>query len=263
VINFERFEAKQDRLRDEFSENFPFPYLAIDELCDPWRLGQLVDKIPDPVAANIEHSRDYVFARNKYEKSRFREIDAVFEEICQDLLSIRFQAFLQFVTGEKVFVDPGFHGGGLHQGGPGSFLDMHADFNYHPLQKTWYRNLNILLYLNRNWRKSFGGELKLRHRDGDGRTALVEPLFNRCVIMPTRDYTLHGYDEIHFPVGTYRRSLAAYAYTLTDIPEAQKARSTVWYPEHSGLAKRVLGKHWPMLVRIKGSLLGSGTARKS
>jgi hypothetical protein len=222
-----------------------------------------VDKIPDPVAANIEHSRDYVFARNKYEKSRFREIDAVFEEICQDLLSIRFQAFLQFVTGEKVFVDPGFHGGGLHQGGPGSFLDMHADFNYHPLQKTWYRNLNILLYLNRNWRKSFGGELKLRHRDGDGRTALVEPLFNRCVIMPTRDYTLHGYDEIHFPVGTYRRSLAAYAYTLTDIPEAQKARSTVWYPEHSGLAKRVLGKHWPMLVRIKGSLLGSGTARKS
>ena len=40
--------------------------------------------------------------------------------------------------------------------------------------------------------------------------ALIEPIFNRAVIMFTRDFTLHGYDSINFPEGTFRNSIAAY-----------------------------------------------------
>jgi hypothetical protein len=263
MINFGRLGNNVSRLRAEFETNKPFRYLTIDNLCDPERLNRLVDKIPDPIEVGIRQSRDYVFARNKFEKSKFRDLDPLFDEIYMDLMSEQFKSFLQQVTGEDVFVDAQFHGGGLHQGGADSFLDMHADFNYHPLHKDWFRDLNILLYLNRGWEPSYGGQLKLRHLDHpENGTALVEPLFNRCMIMATRNYTLHGYDKINFPEGMYRRSLATYAYKLIDAPVSSEVRSTVWYPEKSGLAKRVLGRSWPRLVKVKGALFGSGTATK-
>jgi hypothetical protein len=75
-----------------------------------------------------------MFARNKHEKSGFRDISPEFEQLHADLMNERFQLLLQRITGEAVFVDPAFHGGGIHQGGEGSFLDMHVDFNTHPLQ---------------------------------------------------------------------------------------------------------------------------------
>jgi hypothetical protein len=263
MINFDKLKADLPALRKQFLANEPFAYLAIDDFCYPERLNELVDKIPDPIEQNLAQSRDYVFAKNKFEKSKFRGIDPVFEEIYQDLMSDEFKQFLCAVTGENVFVDSEFHGGGLHQGGPDSFLDMHADFNYHPLHKDWFRNLNILLYLNRDWKESYKGQLKLRHLEHPEKgNALVEPLFNRCVIMPTRDYTLHGYDKIAFPPGTYRRSLATYAYTLMDAPVEADARSTKWYPEEAGFVKRTVGKYWPALVKIKGKLLGSATAKQ-
>ena len=58
-----------------------------------------------------------------------------------------------------MFIDADFYGGGIHQGKAGSFLDMHADFNYHPLKEHWFRNLNLLLYLNKDWKKEYAGEL--------------------------------------------------------------------------------------------------------
>lgn len=263
MINFAKLNEELPSLRAQFQNNQPFPYLAIDDFCFPDRLNALVDKIPDPIEQGIVQSRDYVFAKNKFEKSKFRGIDPIFEEVYQDLMSDQFKQFLCAVTGENVFVDSEFYGGGLHQGGAGSFLDMHADFNYHPLHKDWFRNLNILLYLNRDWTESYKGQLKLRHMEHPEKgTTLVEPLFNRCVIMPTRDFTLHGYDKINFPEGMYRRSLATYAYTLMDAPVESDARSTKWYPEEAGVLKRVLGKHWPALVKIKVKFFGSATAKQ-
>lgn len=263
MINFDAIESRLPEYKAAFQSAKPFPHLAIDGLCDPVALNRLVDLIPDPVSENIAQSRDYVFAKNKFEKSKFRGIAPEFEEIHADLVSARFQKILREVTGEDVFVDEEFHGGGLHQGGPDSFLDMHVDFNHHPLHKNWFRNLNILVYLNRDWKKEYHGELKLRHLEGNGQTTLVEPLFNRCVIMPTRDFTLHGYDKISFPAGQYRRSLATYAYTLTDHVVDTADRSTVWYPEQSSLWKRTLGKSWPTLVKIKNRFFGSATAKNA
>ena len=88
---------------------------------------------------------------------------------------------------------------------------------------------------------------------------VAQPLFNRCTIMLTRDYTLHGYLPIQLPEGEYRRSVAAYAYTHSTGQHGRR-RSTVWYPE-KGILKRCIGRFWPELVRIKNRFFGSGTAR--
>jgi hypothetical protein len=261
MIRFSELEARLPDLRTQFAQARPFSHIVIDEFCDARRLASLTDTIPDPLAAKINKSRDYVFAHNKFEKSQFRQLGPLFNELYTELISDRMAKLLCNITGEDLFVDPDFHGGGIHQGGRDSFLDMHADFSHHPTHLDWFRNINILLYLNQGWQSDHKGELKLRHKVTK-EICEVAPLFNRCVIMHTRDYTLHGYDAICFPEGQYRRSIAAYAYTLTDRPATQ-VRSTTWYPEHSGAWKRAIGRLWPTLVRWKGAMLGSATARNS
>jgi hypothetical protein len=260
IINFDAIEADSQLLAGRFRAAAPFEHVVIDNFCDASQLMQLVEEMPDPSGGKIGRSRDYVFARNKFEKSQFKEVSPRFAALYDDFTCDRFAQILRQITGEKVFVDPDFHGGGMHQGGEGSFLDMHVDFNTHPLHADWFRNLNILLYLNRDWRPEYGGELKIRHRDNAGLNFKIEPVFNRCVVMFTRDYTVHGYDEISFPAGQYRRSIAAYAYSPLE-ERAVQHRTTVWYPENSGVMKRSLGRAWPYLVKVKNSIFGSSTTK--
>ncbi|MGH8977001.1 MAG: 2OG-Fe(II) oxygenase [Acidimicrobiia bacterium] len=258
LVNFERLEADAAAMHEQFAGARPFRHVVIDDFADGDRLIELVAEMPDPHDAGIGKSRDYVFAKNKFEKSGFAEFGPQSRELYTELCSDRFGALLRAITGEDVFVDPAFHGGGMHQAGEESFLDMHVDFNKHPLHETWFRNLNILLYLNPGWESSWRGALDLRNKD-TGEEASIDPLFNRCVIMETREFSLHGFAPIAFPVGVYRRSIACYAYT--EMAEDFDYRSTVWYPDEGGVWKRALGRAWPTLVKTKNRFLGSGTAK--
>jgi hypothetical protein len=144
MINFDDIEKKISIYRTDFSEGVT-EYVVIDDFLSNESIESIYTEFPDPIELKIQKSRDYVFAKNKYEKSELSSFGhncIAFKEV---LLSERFQTILKRITGEDVFLDPNFHGGGLHQGGEGSFLNMHADFNYHPENNKWFRNLNILL----------------------------------------------------------------------------------------------------------------------
>jgi len=257
MINFDVLDGDIRSLAQKFRGMRPFPHIVLDDFADTAKLNRALASIPSPGSTKINKSRDYIFAKNKFEKANFKELSAEFLELYEDFVSDRFSALLLGITGERVFVDKQFFGGGVHQGGEGSFLDMHADFNYHPLHNNWFRNLNILLYLNKDWLPDHGGQLKLRHAT-TGESVEVEPLFNRCVLMFTREYTLHGYDKITFPQGRFRRSIAAYAYSLHEHP-TESYRSTRWQPESGSIFKKAIGSNWPKLVRVKNLLFGIGT----
>lgn len=260
VINFELLETQCDDMKRSFWNAEPFEHLVVDEFCFGAKLRNALDSVPDALKAGHNKSNDYIFARNKFEKADFDMLSPEFEQLKADLLSSRFSSWLSSLTDEEIFVDPNFHGGGLHQGGKGSFLDMHADFNFHPEEPSWFRNVNVLLYLNESWEAIYGGQLKLLDgRTQGGNTALIEPLFNRAVIMFTREHTLHGYDAIDFPEGKYRTSIAAYGYTETGAKG--KVRTTVWRPESGTPVKKFLGRHMPTLVTIKARFFGSGTTK--
>ena len=100
-------------------------------------------------------------------------------------------------------------GGGQHVIRRGGFLGVHADFTHHPT--TGHRRvLNLLLYLNPNWRKGDGGELELWTPDMKRCAARIEPLHNRAVLFRTSTTSFHGHPE---PLrGEERRSLAVYYY---------------------------------------------------
>lgn len=254
MIRFDYLEANKDRFRETFLHAKPFCHLAVDDFCDKNKLEQLYNEVPD-----IETpSADYVFGKNKFEKSKFWTMGGLFQELFDDLTSKRFEEWIKYVTNEDVFVDAGFYGGGIHQGKAGSFLDMHADFNYHPLKENWFRNLNLLLYMNKDWKKEYGGELRLEHSE-TGEKVEVDVPFNRFVVMHSRGYTLHGYDPIRFPVGKYRTSVAAYAFTLHE-KQLEESRTTVWHVEKSNPIKYLLSKIWVPAVKLKSKFSKSKTA---
>jgi hypothetical protein len=238
-------------LAEEFRAAQPFPLIVIDGFLDEDAAEGLLAEFP-PVDA-MPHSNDYMFG-DKRQWTKLAEAGPTCRRFHDLLLSDEFARIIGELTGRKLFVDPSFHGGGFHQGGDGSFLDTHVDFNLHPRHNDWLRVLNMLLYLNKDWPPEYGGDLLVRTDPGHEPRAIA-PRFNRGVIMLTSDYTYHGYRRMSLPPGVTRKSIASYAYEL--IPAGSlKTRTTSWSPENAGLAKRFLARHWSRGAAAKDKLLG-------
>lgn len=82
-------------------------------------------------------------------------------EFLQYLNSPPVLRFLEELTGIPALVpDPYYLGGGLHQIERGGFLKIHADFNWRE-QMRLHRRINLLIYLNKDWKDEYGGHLEL------------------------------------------------------------------------------------------------------
>ena len=132
--------------------------------------------------------------------------------------------FLEALTGiEGLIPDPYFGGGGLHQIEPGGFLKIHADFNVHPKLKL-DRRLNLLTYLNKDWRDEWGGHLELWNAPMTERRQRIAPLFNRTVVFSTTDTSFHGHPHpLTSPPGVTRKSVSLYYYTAGRPQEERSA----------------------------------------
>lgn len=259
-INFDYLEDNIEIMHLQYRDASPFEHLVIDGFLTEDGLRKIRKEVFFKTASTKDSSSDFLFAKNKIENPRIEDISESTRLIREELLSDRFRLALSRIVGMDLFVDPSFTGGGLHQGGKGSFLEMHADFTRHPLRKEWIRELNILLYLNKDYEECWGGCLDLQHAE-TGEKASIAPVENRAVIMLTKRHTLHGYKPISFPSDRFRTSIAAYAYTIDDGSRDVEYASTTWIPQSR--VKRALAKVLNPLVITKQKLLGSRTARRA
>jgi Rps23 Pro-64 3,4-dihydroxylase Tpa1-like proline 4-hydroxylase len=260
LIDFGSLEGSLPAMRKAYRSATPFEHLVIDGFLTDEGVRLLRAQEFNRKASTQEKSADFMFAKNKIENPRIEDLSDVTRRIRAELLSERFRSILTRIVDMDLFVDPDFTGGGLHQGGKGSFLEMHADFTRHPGKKEWIRELNILLYLNQDYRPEWGGCLDLQHAE-TGAKGSIAPVENRAVIMLTKPHTLHGYKPIRFPDDRFRTSIAAYAYTLDDGSRDVEYASTTWVPQDP--LKRVFASIINPLVAAKQKLLGSRTARRA
>jgi hypothetical protein len=190
----------------------PYPHIVLDDFFDPEIVDGVLEEFPKPDAIRWQRFD------NANEIKLASAADASFGSLTRLFLyhlnSITFLEFLSQVTGvDNLIPDPRFEGGGLHQIVRGGKLGVHADFNKHAVYDL-DRRLNLLLYLNKNWREEYGGHLQLWDRDMTRCQAKVAPLFNRVMIFSTTDFTYHGHpDPLLCPEGVTRKSLALYYFT--------------------------------------------------
>ena len=118
----------------------------------------------------------------------------------------------------NVEADWGLHGGGMHESFKGGFLKVHSDFLYKRKSKR-KRVLNILLYLNSNWQKNWGGSIELWDKDMRFVKKSVLPELNNAVIFRTDTISNHGFpDPINCPENVSRKSIALYYYARKLMP---------------------------------------------
>jgi Rps23 Pro-64 3,4-dihydroxylase Tpa1-like proline 4-hydroxylase len=127
--------------------------------------------------------------------------------------------------------DYGLHGGGVHMHSSGDYLNAHLDYDIHP-KMSMQRKLNIIIYMQPDWKDEWGGNLGLWTHDSETNqpkelVKSIVPKFNRAVIFDTTQNSWHGVTEgIFTPPGIYRRSLAAYylipAQTGYNVEHARK-----------------------------------------
>jgi hypothetical protein len=144
--------------------------------------------------------------------------------VCDELNSPEFVAWVSQLTGiPNLITDPMLEGGGLHQSGPGGYLNVHTDFSIHHFHKNWHRRVNLILYLNPKWREEWGGSIEMWERSREKQmtrcAAKYAPLLNHALIFTTNEDSLHGFpDPLTCPPGESRKSLALYYYTVEQDP---------------------------------------------
>jgi len=239
------FVFNQKHLRDlaakhceKYINSMPFPHIVIDNFLPDEVLKNVLDVFPRP------DQIDWVKFNQAQERKLASKAEAQLGINTRWLLyqfnSSTFINFLEALTGIGGLIpDPHFEGGGLYQIEPGGFLKIHADFNRHPALKV-DRRINLLLYLNKNWQESYGGHLELWESDMSRCEAKLLPIFNRCAIFNTTDFSFHGHpDPVTCPEGNTRKSLALYYYSNgRPDEEASKGYHTIFKIRPGGKLKR-------------------------
>lgn len=208
-----------EALRDQFMTAKPFRYFHVDGFLNDAFAHEVACAFPSyQDAKGIGFEFDAVNERSKIqitERDRFPEPVRILGDA---LNSPEFLADLQRITGIQALLgDSVFAGGGMHMTGPRGRLDVHIDFNY-IRERQLHRRLNILLYLNPEWRNDWGGHVELWDRDVRRCAQSFAPVLNRCVVFETSDISFHGVTSVTCPAHVTRKSFAAYYYTR-EAPE--------------------------------------------
>ena len=210
------------QLREQYAAADPFPHIVLDGLFEDAGLDRILADFPKP-----DETRWMRFDSPQEKKLGYYHehstISPAIRAFLDAMNGFEMLLFLEALTGiEGLIPDPYFGGGGLHQIEAGGFLKIHADFNVHPKLKL-DRRLNMLIYLNRDWRDEWGGHLELWNASMSECRQRILPAFNRTVVFSTTDTSFHGHPHpLTSPPGVTRKSVSLYYYTA-GRPEAERS----------------------------------------
>jgi Rps23 Pro-64 3,4-dihydroxylase Tpa1-like proline 4-hydroxylase len=202
-------------LSEKYQVNQPFPHIVLDDFFPNNFLDKIIDNFPEHKEAYVNHK-----SSNQYLKKGYRPQELL-KNPCTHYLSLLNSTpilhFLEKLTNISGLIpDPYYTGGGLHETLTGGHLDIHVDFSLHKKLNV-ARRLNMIIFLNKDWKPEYGGNLELWDTEIKGKVVEIEPLYNRCVIFNTDEHSYHGQPQpIDCPSNMTRRSIALYYYTTTD-----------------------------------------------
>lgn len=212
----------------------PFPHIVIDGLFEDADLERVLADFPRP-----DETRWMRFDSPTEKKLGYYHEHSTISPAVRAFLDamngFEMLLFLEQLTGiDGLIPDPYFGGGGLHQIEPGGFLKIHADFNVHP-KLHLDRRVNMLVYMNKDWRDEWGGHLELWNESMTECRQRIAPVFNRTVVFSTTDTSFHGHPHpLLSPPGVTRKSVSLYYYTAGRPREEQSAPHDTIFREPAG-----------------------------
>lgn len=218
----------------------PYPHIVIDNFLRIEDAEKLLDE--HKKQDDQESWGAYVhFNERKSGITKFDQMGPHTQAVIEALSQPDFIDWLEKVTGiHGLLSDPDLDGGGLHMIKRDGFLNVHVDFLAHATKRNWSRQLNLILYLNKDWNEDWNGALELWDKEMTNAVTKVQPIFNRCIIFNTCEGSYHGHPTpLSCPENVQRRSLALYYFR--DEGVVQSLRPTYYVPTPNDLRlKRVL-----------------------
>uniref|UniRef100_A0A6C0HYF5 Prolyl 4-hydroxylase alpha subunit Fe(2+) 2OG dioxygenase domain-containing protein n=1 Tax=viral metagenome TaxID=1070528 RepID=A0A6C0HYF5_9ZZZZ len=207
-------------MSEGYKNESPFPFIVIDNFFKENVITEIVDNVEKLETNNANYKfYDGAWELNKYAFER--NFGSYLENIFTTLNSDEFIDNLEKLTGIKNIIrnDTTLKGAGVHRILKDGILKVHTDFNYYDSGKYGRldRRLNLLIYLNSDWKDEYNGHLLLCNRFTHEIKYKIAPIINRCVIFNTTKNSLHGHPyPLNTPEDVKRHSIAVYYYTKND-----------------------------------------------
>lgn len=211
----------------KYQSGEPYHHICIDNFLTP----EVVEKVYQEALAADELPAQNSSAQEHLKASYNPDTLPPYTRLVFNALNSRsFIQFLQEMTGiSGLIADPYFKGGGIHRTLNGGYLGVHADFNHHR-QMNLERRLNVLIYLNPDWKDEYGGAFEVWTDDMKRQVASFAPIMNRMCCFSTSSTSMHGNPTpVNHPDGKPRLSIALYYYTAT-WTESHVSHSTLFRP---------------------------------
>jgi hypothetical protein len=235
----------------KYQQAKPFQHIYLDDFLPPEVLDKVLGEFPNVSDPQWQEYKSEV-ENGKLASNKYDMIPPHARYVLDQLNTPPFLQFLETLTGiQGLIPDPYYVGGGMHQTRPGGWLGMHVDFNRYEQLKL-YRRINVLLYLNKEYKEEYGGHLELWNEKMERCEVKIAPLFNRCAIFTTSEGSNHGHpDPLKFPEGMTRKSLAWYYYTVENGDEiADEAHTTLFKARPGKDASYAIGKAKAILHKV-------------
>ena len=205
---FGNWTSDIENLKKQFINAVPFEHIVIDNFLETSYALKLCTLFPQSITGWHEY-------KNPIEvKYTFDDINNLAPELKNFFYYLSTPEMTNIMCNitdiPNLEYDKYLHGAGLHKHPKYGRLNIHLDYEKHPISGK-ERRLNIILFISENWDNSWNGANELWDKDVTQCVIKTEIKFNRAIIFKTNDISWHGLpDKIMCPEGVFRNSLAYY-----------------------------------------------------
>jgi Rps23 Pro-64 3,4-dihydroxylase Tpa1-like proline 4-hydroxylase len=223
-------------IKTQYATAYPYPHTVIDNFMNEQFLNRAVNQLEyvdwgyDDGDGDDLDSHQVKKLYSPHKVGMWDNMPEHVTNLLNFLNSKEVLNYLEELTGiSDLIADPELYGGGVHRILSGGKLSVHADYNFHPLTKL-HRRVNLLLYLNKDWKEEWGGDLQLWNKDMSMCVKKILPIFNRAVIFNITSDAYHGHPgPLKSPEGIDRLSFALYYFTKErPVEEITDPHMAVW-----------------------------------
>lgn len=197
--------------KELYQDSAPFPHLVVENAFDEGILSEVLNAWP----VNYQWRKTAIAQEVKQASPpNLPNISNVITDFLGELNGEYFINFLKELTGiTHLEGDVTLEGGGMHNMPQQHKLHVHVDYGWN-IPRTLFRRINVLIYLNKEWKDEYEGHLELVAPDKKTIVKKIKPDFNTMVIFNTSLQSWHGVRKpIQCPENMSRKSLALYFYS--------------------------------------------------
>ncbi len=208
-----------DELKTSFINGEPFEHVVIDNFLS----DDYAEKIHNLFPTNYENWYKYINPLEvKFAYDNINSLNENLKNYFYYLSSNHIINLIKEITNiNNIELDEYLHGAGLHSHPKHGRLNVHLDYEKHPISGK-ERRINIIYFSTKNWDPLWNGANELWDKNVTKCVKKTDVVFNRAIIFKTNEISWHGlHEKINCPDNIFRKSLAYYYVSELDTKKPE------------------------------------------